>query len=57
MTNSLKALAKRFQEPSSWAGLAGLVALMGLHLDPGAVQSLTLLGSGIAGLLAILLPE
>lgn len=45
----------RLQEPSSWAGLAALGALVGLSPD---VLSLTgQVVMGVAGLLAIVLPE
>lgn len=56
MTN-LEPLLNRFKEPSSWAGLAGLAGLIGVHLDPGLAQSLAYLGAGLAGVLAFFVPE
>jgi hypothetical protein len=50
-------LAARFKEPSSWAGLTGLAALVGLHLDPGLAQSVVFVGAGVAGIVAFFVPE
>ena len=50
-------LANRFREPSSWAGLTGLFLLLGLHVDPGLVQSVSLAGAGVAGIVSFFLPE
>lgn len=50
-------LAARFSEPSSWAGLMGGAALLGIHLDPGLMQSITFVGAGAAGIVAFFLPE
>jgi hypothetical protein len=53
----LKSLASRFSEPSSWAGIAGMLAVLGLHLSPDVGQSIAYIGAGVAGLAAILIPE
>ena len=53
----LKSLLTRFSEPSSWAGLACLAAVAGVHLDPGMTQSIVYIGAGLAGLAAFLIPE
>jgi hypothetical protein len=50
-------LAARFKEPSSWAGLAGLFVLFGVHVDAGVTQDIIFIGSGIAGLVAFFAPE
>lgn len=55
--SALKALALRFREPSSWAGITGLVAIVGYHLDPGLAQAITFIGAGIAGFIAFFIPE
>lgn len=54
---TMKQLFARFKEPSSWAGLTAVVGMMGLSIDPGVVQSVTLIGAGVCGLLAFFLPE
>jgi hypothetical protein len=54
-------LIERFKEPSSWAGIAGIatpiLAVFGLTVDPGIWTYLAYIGAGIAGVLAIVLPE
>ncbi len=55
--NALASLAARFKEPSSWAGIGSMLALLHLNLDPGLVNSVTLIGAGLAGLVAFFVPE
>ncbi len=55
--NALRVLASRFKEPSSWAGLAGILALVGLSVDGAIVEAVTYIGAGLAGLVAVFLPE
>lgn len=55
--NALTSLAQRFKEPSSWAGLAGIVGILGIHADPGMLQSVAYIGAGVCGLVAFLVPE
>ncbi len=50
-------LIARFGEGSTYAALAALLGVCGLHLDPGIVQNVTLIGTGITGLLGILLRD
>jgi hypothetical protein len=57
MLQVLAHLAARFKEPSSWAGLAGLAALVGVHLDPSFAQSIAYIGAGVAGVVAFAVPE
>jgi hypothetical protein len=53
----MKALLNRFKEPSSYAGLAGILALVGVNIDAGMVQSVTFLLAGAAGVVAFFLPD
>lgn len=55
--DTLSSLANRFKEPSSWSGLGALFLLLHLNVDPGMVQSISLVGAGLAGIIAILVPE
>ncbi len=57
MLSMLRSFAVRFKEPSSWAGLAVLAGAVGLNVDAGLLQSVTLIGAGAAGLLAFFIPE
>jgi len=50
-------LLSRLREPSTYAGLAAVLAAAGVNLDPSLFQALTLTATGIAGLVAVLLPE
>lgn len=53
-----KLILARLREPSTWAGIAGLVAGVSVLPHAGDVaQSITLVGGAIAGLLAIWMPE
>ena len=53
----IRDLAERFKEPSSWAGVVGLIAAFGINLPAGYVQYGTAALAGIAGILAIVLAE
>jgi hypothetical protein len=53
----LKALVLRFKEPSSWAGLAAFLGVIGVQLDSGLVESITFAGAGVAGIVAFFLPD
>lgn len=47
----------RLREPSTWAGIASLVAAFGFGVPPGTVEAVAQVGAGIAGLGAIFLRE
>ena len=47
----------RFREPSTWAGLAILAGLFGVQIAPADMQAVIQIGTGIAGGLAVLMPE
>lgn len=55
--NALIAIAARFKEASSWAGIATVLGLLGINVPAGIWQNVVLVGTGIAGLVAILVPE
>jgi hypothetical protein len=50
-------LVARLQEPSTYAGAAAMLSAFGLTLDPGILHDLTLVGTGLGGLVAFLLPQ
>lgn len=51
-------LGARLREPSTYAGLAVLLAAAHLTSDQDSlVHALTLIGTGVGGLIAILLPD
>ncbi len=50
-----QAIISRFKEPSSWAALSALGVLFGA--PPGVIDLVVQVGVGVAGLLAIALPE
>lgn len=47
----------RFKEASSWAGIASLLALVNINLEPGLVDKITIVGAAVAGLLAFILKD
>jgi hypothetical protein len=54
---AIGALAARFKEPSSWAGLAMGATMLGMNVNPGILQGITYIGAGLCSILAIVLPE
>jgi hypothetical protein len=51
-------IGARLREPSTYAGLTGIILAFHLTADPqGWVQVATMLGEGLGALIAILLPE
>ncbi len=57
MLEMLKFADARLREPSTWAGLAVLLGLLRVNIDPGLWQVVTLWGTAAAAALAILLSE
>lgn len=51
------AILKRLREPSTYAGVAALVAGLGFQFAPEASQTIIAVGGAVAALLAIWLPE
>lgn len=49
--------AARFKEPSSWAGLAGIFAMVGVTVPAPALNGAELIASGICCIVAFFLPE
>lgn len=45
----------RLREPSTWAGLSGLLVLLGVNVE--AVQAVAQVGAGIAALAAVIVRE
>ena len=50
-------LIARFREPSTYGALTGILAALGLHFDAGLMQNIALIGTGLSGLLGILLRD
>ena len=50
-------LGARLREPSTYAGLAALLGVVGLSADPGVLKSVSMIGMGIGGLISFVLPE
>lgn len=51
------AILNRFKEPSSWAAIMGLLTSLGIQLPDGLAEHITYILAGVAGVIAILLPE
>jgi hypothetical protein len=56
MFTLIKTTAARFAEPSSWAGLSGLLATVGFNVPGAALQSAVYIAAGICGLVAFCVP-
>lgn len=55
----MQKVIQRFKEPSSWAGIAVLINVLGglVGLPPGAADVIVQAGSGIAAALAFFMAE
>lgn len=53
----MASLLKRFAEPSSYAGLAGIFGTFGINMPSPLFQSATLVLAGICGAVAFFLPD
>ena len=53
----MKALFNRLKEPSSWAGAAALLGLLGVKVAPDLLETGLQAITGVAALAAILIPE
>jgi hypothetical protein len=50
-------LGARLREPSTYAGLATLLGVVGMTLDPSLLKYLSMIGMGAGGIIAFFLPE
>lgn len=57
MNPVLQALLNRLKEPSTYAGLGALLALLGVNLPASTLQAIVATLTAVAGLAAILIPE
>ena len=55
MNPIFKSIFGRMREPSTWAGLGILAAMLGV--PAGTFELVTQIGLGVAGLFAVALPE
>jgi len=53
----LSYLLARAGEASSWAGLAAVMAGLGVQLDPGLIQNVIAVGTSLAGLAAYVMRD
>tara|TARA_Y100000817_G_scaffold65790_1_gene49716 strand:- start:6018 stop:6197 length:180 start_codon:yes stop_codon:yes gene_type:complete len=53
----INALIKRFREPSSYAALTGVLALIGVNVDPSLMQDITTGLAALAGIAGFFLSE
>ena len=53
----LEGLLKRLKEPSTYAGIASIIGLFGIHVAPETWTAIIAVLTAVAGLLAIVLPE
>lgn len=50
-------IINRLKEPSTYAGLAALLAAFGVSIDPGMLQAVVAVATAIAGLASIFVAE
>lgn len=49
----MKYLIARLREPSTYAALAALAAVFGFNAEPGLIQDIASVGTGVAGIAAV----
>ena len=50
-------IINRLREPSTWSGIASIAVALGLGIPPGALEAVTQIGVGLAGLAGVFLAE
>ena len=53
----MKYIIDRLKEPSTYAGLAAMLAAFGLHVEDSMIQVFIALATGLAGAASVLLSE
>ena len=53
----LKMLDARLSEPSTYAGLSAILLALNVNIDPGVMHQVTLYGTILSGVLAVILSE
>jgi len=53
----MQAILTRFKEPSSYAALTGVLALVGINVDPGLMQQISTALAALAGIAGFFLKE
>ena len=53
----LETIVARLKEPSSYAALASVLAMVGVNVDPGLWQAIVVAATGVSGLAAFFLSE
>ena len=50
-------ILNRFKEPSSWASMAAIFALLGINMPESMMQNITQVGMGVAGILGFFMSD
>ena len=50
-------IGARLREPSTYAGVATLLGVVGMTIDPGLLKYLSMIGMGVGGVISFVLPE
>ena len=53
----MQAILSRFKEPSSYAALTGVLALVGINVEPGLMQQISTAAAALAGIAGFFLKE
>jgi len=53
----MKALLQRLREPSSYAAIAAVLAMIGVNIDEGLWRDVVMAATGLAGILGVTLRE
>lgn len=57
MTSIIAYIVNRMKEPSTYAGLAALLGVVGVKLAPEALQAIITVATAIAGAVAVFVPD
>lgn len=53
----MRTLLDKFAQPSSWAGITGMIAVLAPAIPQGMLQNIAIVGAGICGLIAFWMNE
>ncbi|MGH6954160.1 MAG: hypothetical protein ACREGL_08265 [Alphaproteobacteria bacterium] len=53
----MKTLLQRLREPSSYAAIAAVLAMIGVNIDEGLWRDAVMAATGLAGILGVMLRE
>jgi len=57
LARTIRYTQARLREPSTYAGISALLAVLGFNIDPGLMKNLSMIGMTAAGAAAVAMPD